>query len=93
MKKFIILTVIFITAGLCAQNLIKNGGFQEKNPDGSIKNWTVYPKVLKGGVEVGIDTTNSRSGGQSVRIYNPRDIYYTRVDQLRIPCKPTLVVP
>ena len=88
MKKFIILTVIFITAGLCAQNLIKNGGFQEKNPDGSIKNWTVYPKVLKGGVEVSIDTTNSRSGGQSVRIYNPRDIYYTRVDQLRIPCKP-----
>lgn len=88
MKKIIVLTAIFIVGLLYAQNLVKNSCFQEINPDGSIKDWTIYPAKPKGGVEITIDTTNSHSGGQSVRIYNPTEKYYTRVDQAHIPCKP-----
>ena len=87
MKKLLLLLCSFCGI-LQADNLIKNGQFTEQNADGSIAHWKIWPAKLSKDAEVALDSTVSRSGGRSVRITNRNPWLYTRVDQLRIPCKP-----
>ena len=87
MKKLLLLLCSFCGI-LQADNLIKNGQFTEQNADGSIAHWKIWPAKLSKDAEVALDSTVSRSGGRSVRITNKTPWLYTRVDQLRIPCKP-----
>ena len=86
-------TLIFICAILSVStvfgvNLIKNGDFAEVNADGTPANWTVWPGKLANGVKVEIDKNTGHNDDQSVAITNPEKKYYTRIDQLKIPCKP-----
>ena len=87
-KLFLTLTV----AGCCVfsfgANILKNGEFIEKNADGFATDWTIWPKKKSDAVTVRVDNTNSKSGGQSVCITHPAEKYYTRIDQLHVPCKP-----
>ncbi len=90
MKSKFLLTLaagIFCTFSYGA-NLLKNGNFIEKNADGFAADWTIWPKKKSDKVIVRLDNTNSKSGGQSVCISHPAEKYYTRIDQLRVPCKP-----
>ncbi len=69
-------------------NMLANGAFDQPCTDGKISGWDIWPAVLNSQASVIVDTTVSRSGGQSVRITNKNPELYTRVDQLHIPCKP-----
>ena len=88
MKKTLALCTMMIFCALSGANIIKNGSFTEVNPDGMPANWKPWPAKRAAEVVIKIDNTNSKSGGQSIMIRNPHEKYYTRIDQLHIPCKP-----
>lgn len=89
MKKislFVVAVLAFST--VFGANLIKNGDFSKVNADGTPADWTVWPKKLAKGVKVEVDKNTGHNDDQSVAITNPEKKYYTRIDQLKIPCKP-----
>ena len=90
MKKIILFlaVLLFLFAETAAGNIIQNGSFIQKDSKGQPLHWTPAPAVRKKSVFVGIDNTNSKSGGQSLCIKNPDEKCYTRVEQLNVPCKP-----
>ena len=89
MKKYpFILLCLFVALTLPAQNLLKNDNFTEKTANGGIAGWEIWPEKLHPAAEVTLDTTISKSGGQSVRITQKRPDLYSRIQQLHVPCKP-----
>lgn len=89
MKKisFLICAILSIST-LYGANLIKNGDFSKVNADGTPADWTIWPKKLAKDVKVEVDKNTGHNDDQSVAITNPHKKYYTRIDQLHIPCKP-----
>lgn len=83
---FFLVTVII---GFCAsgQNILKNGNFLKTVDDNKPAEWTFYPKTLPKGSSIVVDTTNSYTGGKSVRIHNSKAVY-TRIDQTNVKVKP-----
>ena len=68
------------------QNLIANSGFDEAVSDGIPTGWeiqTARSEIAR----VSVDTTNSTTGRQSIRI-DHRQPFYTRIEQLNIKVKP-----
>lgn len=89
MKKFTFFIIAVLACSTAfGANLIKNGDFAAVNPDGTPANWSVWPKKLADGVKVEVDKNSGHNDDQSVAITNPEKKYYTRIDQLHIPCKP-----
>ena len=87
-KAIILLTLLLSLAEVTAENLIQNGSFIQKDANNMPLQWKPALSVRKKTVFVGLDNTNSKSGGQSLCIKNPDDKCYTRVEQLDVPCKP-----
>lgn len=89
MNRNLLVAAVFLTvSALHGGNLIRNGIFTEKTPDGKIAGWEIWPAKLSPAAEVALDTTVSMSGGQSVRITQKRHDLYSRIHQLHVPCKP-----
>lgn len=89
MKKIsLFIVAVFAFSAAFGANLIKNGDFAKVNTDGTPANWSVWPKKLAKGVKVEVDKNTGHNDDQSVAITNPEKKYYTRIDQLHIPCKP-----
>ena len=89
MKKILIfICAILSISTVFAENLIKNGDFSKVNADGTAADWTVWPQKLAAGVKVEIDKNTGHNDDQSIAITNSEKKYYTRIDQLHIPCKP-----
>ena len=87
-KTLIFICAIFSISTVFGANIIKNGDFSKVDTNGKIADWTVWPKQLANGVKVEIDKNTGHNDDQSVAIINPEKKYYTRIDQLHIPCKP-----
>ena len=90
MKKTILSLVLLpaLVVEAAGGNIIQNGSFIRKDSKGQPLHWTPSPAKRKKFVFVGLDNTNSKSGGQSLCIKNPDEKCYTRVEQLNVPCKP-----
>lgn len=90
MKRRFILPVLL--TGCCfvsfGANILKNGEIIEKDGSGFAAHWQIWPARRSGQVKVQLDNTNSKTGGQSVVITHKDEHRYTRIDQLRVPCKP-----
>ncbi len=86
-KYIIFLTAILTSLNLIGQNLIKNCNFLKTIDGNKPADWTLFPKTLPKGSSIVVDTTNSYTGGKSVRIHNDRAVY-TRIDQAHVKVKP-----
>ena len=72
-KAIILLTLLLSLAEITAENLIQNGSFIQKDANNMPLQWKPALSVRKKSVFVGLDNTNSKSGGQSLCIKNPDD--------------------
>ena len=86
-KRSLFLLIMLIVFCSFGQNVLKNGNFLKTIGGNKPADWTIYPNPLPKGSSIVVDTTNSYTGGKSVRIHN-NNVVYTRIDQPNVKVKP-----
>jgi hypothetical protein len=86
-KSFLVAALLITGVFLFGQNVLKNGDFLKVGKNNLPADWETWPNPLPKGSIITVDTTNSYTGGKSVRIHNNR-VVYTRIQQLNVKVKP-----